>query len=105
VGNDLPRFSDSIGLPFGPSRVMVGRVIDQSGQPAIRVFVVCFDSRSVVIFDPETRLKEAEVSHAFGYVGHFTDSYIGVIDLDQRRQTYAQIVLTVGVPTAPRGAK
>jgi hypothetical protein len=43
--------------------------------------------------------------HALGYIGHFTDSYIGVIDLDQRNSTYGTIVVTLGRPTQPRAQK
>jgi len=40
------------------------------------------------------------------YLAHFTDSYIGVIDLDQSHvDTYATIVATVGVPKPPRETK
>jgi hypothetical protein len=40
------------------------------------------------------------------YVGHFTDSYIGVVDLDMRRpQTFGSMFLTVGKPLPPRESK
>jgi hypothetical protein len=123
IGNDLPRFIDTIDMPFGPSRVVVGHVLDRNGAKALRVFVVCFDSRTIAIYDPDAGQKETEITtgrgphsfavdvidgdapHAFGYIGHFTDSYLGVVDLDQRHATYGQIVLSVGVPTPPRASK
>ena len=38
------------------------------------------------------------------YVGHFTDSYIGLIDLDQSHaDTFETIVASIGVPQAPSG--
>jgi hypothetical protein len=121
--DDLPTILASDPMPFGPSRVVVGQVIDRNGKPQTRVFLICFDSRVIVPFNPVSGESEEAFAtgrgphafhvdtvpgtdgHAFGYVGHFTDSYIGVIDLDQRNSTYGQIVLTVGVPTAPRASK
>ncbi|HEY6556049.1 MAG TPA: hypothetical protein VI072_02205, partial [Polyangiaceae bacterium] len=112
-------------LSVGPSRVVVGQVIDLQGKLATRVFVVCFDSRLIFGYDPvsgriDTRIftgrgphsfvvdvdrASAEPGYALGYVGHFTDSYIGVIDLDQRRPSYGSIVLTLGRPQEPRAQK
>ena len=41
--------------------------------------------------------------YAFLYVGHFTDSYMGVVDMDMRRSaTYAQVVANFGTPTPPK---
>ncbi|MBK7586435.1 MAG: hypothetical protein IPI67_40380 [Myxococcales bacterium] len=125
--DDLPQFQESIPLTFGPSRVLVGKVISPEGQPETRVFVVCFDSRKIGIYNPKTRLMEdwietgrgphalvtelgtdpgsGEATYAHGYVGHFTDSYLGVIDLDQRHPTYGTLLATVGKPNAPRASK
>jgi hypothetical protein len=115
--DDVPVFSDSEPLRGGPSRVFVGDIIDQDGAPARRVFVVAFDSRLLYFFDPENRTIETRVQtgrgpHALaidskaglGYVAHFTDSYIGVLDLDKRHPTYGQFLLNVGRPTPPRAA-
>jgi len=123
--NDLPSFTDSIALTFGPSRVIVGDVrvpttaTDRPFDLEKRVFVVCFDSRRIVVYDPKRRRIEANIStgrgpHALAvdskrglaYVGHFTDSYLGIISLDQRfPQTYATIVASIGSPKAPRSSK
>ena len=129
--DERPRFSDSIPLPYGPSRVVVGDIITESGEPATRVFVLCFDAAMVGIYDPATRRVEqwahtgrgphalvidtdptaelgasARRGYGLGYVGHFTDSYIGVMDLDRRNpNTYGEIILTVGAPTPPRASK
>jgi DNA-binding beta-propeller fold protein YncE len=44
--------------------------------------------------------------YAYGYIAQFTDSYIAVVDLDQRHtQTYGQVVLNIGNPVPPRAAK
>jgi DNA-binding beta-propeller fold protein YncE len=83
------------------------------------VFVVCFDSRRIFVYDPKRRMIEAVIStgrgpyalaiddaRGLGYVAHFTDSYLGVISLDQRfPQTYATIVASIGTPSPPRSSK
>lgn len=117
---------DSIPLDFGPSRVEIGKIVNALGQLEDRVFAVCFDSRRIFIFDPARDALEAVVQTGRGphditidsgtddagdpysllYVGHFTDSYIGVIDLDQRRPlSYAQMLASVGQPTPPSEAR
>ena len=127
----LPRFTDSIPLPYGPSRVVVGDVLAPDGTAVPRVFVVCFDAAMVAIYDPTAGRIERWIStgrgphalavdtnptaesaggarrgYAFAYVGHFTDSYIGVVDLDQRNsRTYGEMILTMGSPKAPRASK
>ncbi|MCC6213886.1 MAG: hypothetical protein IT376_03395 [Polyangiaceae bacterium] len=117
-GSDLPRAFDAQPLSFGPSRVVVGEIIDRDGSPAVRVFVVCFDSRAIYVWDPVAREIEAVIEtgrgpqplvvdprRGLGYVAHFTDSYVGVIDLDRRHPSYATIVLSVARPTPPRSSK
>lgn len=121
--NDLPRFYDSLVLSFGASRVERGNVIDIDGNPSPRIFVVCFDSRRVYIVNPLSGAVETSIftgrgphalatdvdmegaSYAYAYLAHFTDSYLGVIDLDQRNRTYGTILATVATPTAPRASK
>jgi hypothetical protein len=122
-----PQISDSIPLPYGPSRVVLGKVLDETGQPVTRVFVICFDSRRIGIYNPELRLVETWVitgrgphglvvdvgpresnapRYALGYVAHFTDSYVGVVQLDQRQpHTYGQMVVTLGKASPPRSSK
>lgn len=123
----LPTISDSIPLPYGASRVVVGPVLDETGLVATRVFVVCFDSRRIGIYNPDLRLVETWVvtgrgphalvldvgpagsptpAYAVGYVAHFTDSYLGVVQLDQRQsRTYGQMVVSLGKASPPRSSK
>ncbi len=128
--DDLPRFYRSIPMTAGPSRVFVGNVIDTKGALVPRVFIVCFDSRRIFVFDPASETDDFETvivtgrgphafaldvsrdeatpanSYAYAYIGHFSDSYIGVIDLDQRHtSTYGTFVLSVGQRTPPRASK
>jgi hypothetical protein len=126
--SELPEFSDSLPLTQGPSRVVLGKVRvpgttypDSHGAFALeqRVFIVCFDSRRIYIYDPVRQVVDAIVTtgrgpfalaideqRGLGYVAHFTDSYLGVISLDQRfPNNYAQIIASVGIPTPPRASK
>lgn len=121
---ELPAFYDSIPLTLGPSRVHVAQVIvgtAADGQPLFerRVLVVCFDSRRVFVYDPTRRRIETEIAtgrgphalafdqpHGLLFVGHFTDSFIGVVSLDRRfPHTYGKVLATVGKPTPPRASK
>jgi Cys-rich repeat protein len=128
--DDLPHFYQSISISAGPSRVVVGSVVDTTGKAARRVFVICFDSRRIFVYDPVGKRIETEIitgrgphafavdigpnldvpgdegNYAYAYVGHFSDSYLAVIDLDQRHtETYGKIVLNVGQRTPPRASK
>ncbi|WP_437491646.1 hypothetical protein WME75_16015 [Sorangium sp. So ce1014] len=40
--------------------------------------------------------------YSFMYIAHFTDSYLGVVDLDMRKNTSGTMILTVGTPVPPR---
>jgi hypothetical protein len=121
--DDVPVFHTTIPLAFGPSRVVVGDILNADGNPEKRVFVVCFDSRMIFIYDPVRRRIEKQIetgrgphafvvdvdvtaNHALAYVAHFTDSYLGVISLDQRfPHSYGAIIASIGRPTAPRASK
>jgi hypothetical protein len=116
---EVPYFFDSLPLTVGPSRVVVGRIKTPSGDEETRVFVVCFDSRRVFVYDPQRSRFEAEIltgrgPHALAvdtqrsrlYVGHFTDSYIGVFSLDLAHpDTYGTSLGTLGKPKTPRASK
>ncbi len=127
--------TDSIPLAFGASKVAVGKVIDPEGKLSRRVFVGAFDSKRVFSYDPQARRIDAilvtgrgphaltfdrdndaslfdkngkvvENGHAFLIVGHFTDSYLGVIDLDMRHpETFGTMFASVGAPTPPKASK
>ena len=44
---------DTVPLSAGPSRVYLAPIVDQDGRYALRVFVVCFDSATVFVYDPD----------------------------------------------------
>jgi len=116
-------FDETVPLPIGPSEVIVGDVVGFDGEFERRVFAIAFDSRTLVSYDPERRAVDALIrtgrgpfglavdsgrgpsgeAESFLWVGHFTDSYLGVIDLDARRPTYGSMLVSFGPPVAPRG--
>ena len=122
VTSDLPSFGPlPIPLDIGPSRAFVGEIVNERGERERRIFVICFDSRRIAVYDPERQRLETEIvtgrgphafavdigdDHAYAYVGHFLDSYVGVVDLDQRhRGMYGAMIATIGKPTPPRSSK
>ncbi len=116
--------NDMVPLSTGASKVAVADVIGADGLASPRVFAISFDSRYLVIYDPAQKRVEAalrtgrgpqamafditeksatEGGHAFLYVAHFTDSYIGVVDLDTRNsRTYGSMFASVGIPNPPK---
>jgi hypothetical protein len=116
---DTPYFFQSLPLTIGPSRVVVGRVRTPSGEEETRVFVICFDSRRIFIYDPQRSRFEAEIWTGRGpyavavdtarsllYVGHFTDSFIGVFSLDlSSPASYGTMLGMLGNPKPPRSSK
>ncbi len=116
---------DTIPLAFGASKVALGQVIEPDGSLGLRVFAVAFDSRFVFSYDPEQHRIDAVIRtgrgphaiafdtsqngsapYSYLYIGHFTDSYVGVVDLDMRRPaTFGSLVATIGVPNPPRESK
>jgi len=120
---EVPEFYAAVPLTLGPSRVVTGDVIvpGAGAEPSFepRVFAICFDSRRIFVYDPVRRMIDTEITtgrgphavaidreHGLLFVGHFTDSYIGVISLDRRfPQTYGKTLATIGKPVPPRTSK
>jgi hypothetical protein len=48
----------NIPLTVGPSSVYLAPIVDAGGQYALRVFIVCFDSATIFVFDPEAGVIE-----------------------------------------------
>lgn len=116
--DDVPNFSDAAPVRGGPNRVVVASVRDEAGRASQRVFLLSFDAQLLYVYDPERREFEAHVAtgqgpqavvvdeaRALAYVAHFTNSYVGVVDLDKRHSTYGRMLLTVGEPRSPQSAK
>ncbi len=49
-------------LSAGPSNVYVAPIVDKTGKYSVRVFVVCFDSQTIAIFNPDTGRVENQVT-------------------------------------------
>jgi DNA-binding beta-propeller fold protein YncE len=113
---DFVSIFDAVELSYGVSRVVIGRIKDTQGQWRQRIFATLFDAQAVYIYDPVAKRIEAVVNAGRGpyaiafdpvqplaYIAHFTDSYIGVIDLDaSRNNTFETLFATLGQPQAPR---
>ena len=142
--DDSVYFYDAVPLSQGPSRVYVGQVWDDRDPDPTRwryrtrVFALCFDARTLYVYDPDAKAMEAVVltgrgpsalafdpmlgksldvagdqptqKHDFpngnyAYLAHFTDSYLGVLDLDMSHTTYLTFVASLGPPAPPRESK
>lgn len=56
----------SVPLSAGPSKVYLAPIVDRDGAYALRVFVVCFDSATVFVYDPEAGALENVIRVAPG---------------------------------------
>ena len=112
-------------LTLGPSKVAIGTALDPHGSPKRYVFAVTFDSRKIFMYDPTAQMvvqvietgrgphaiafdacttdcPPGEDPHAYLYVGHFTDSYLGVVDLDMSHpETFGTMFASIGAPLPP----
>jgi hypothetical protein len=59
-------FLGNVPLSPGPSRVYVAPIVDANGNYAVRVFVVCFDSNDIYVYDPDAEAIEAVIQVAPG---------------------------------------
>jgi hypothetical protein len=99
--------------------VVVGETPEGNLEFERRVFVACFDTRRIFVYDPDRRRLETEITtgrgphalvvdsnHGLLYVGHFTDSYLGVVSLDRRYPaTYGKVLASIGRAIPPRTSK
>jgi len=53
-------------LSAGPSKVYLAPIVDRDGAYALRVFVVCFDSATVFVYDPDVGALDTVISVAPG---------------------------------------
>ena len=126
---DFVEIYDTVSLAQGPSKVGLGNIIGGDGKLHRRVFTVTFDTKHIFSYDPELRTVDTvietgpgphalafdtctddcapgETPHSYLYVGHFTDSYLGVVDLDARhRETFGIMFASIGTPMGPRESK
>ena len=48
----------NLPMGVGASRVYLAPIVDSNGNYALRVFIICFDSASMYIYDPEAQMVE-----------------------------------------------
>jgi hypothetical protein len=63
---DSVRILESIPLTSGPSRLFLAPIVDRDGRYAMRVFITCFDSATLFIYDPDARAIESTVRVGLG---------------------------------------
>jgi hypothetical protein len=51
----------SIPLTAGPSNVYLAPIVDKDGAYALRVFIVCFDSATIFVYDPDQQQLETTI--------------------------------------------
>jgi YVTN family beta-propeller protein len=112
-GNYADRFLHAIEIGAGPSIIKV--YADPDFAEGYLVYVVCFDEDRIfvidpainevtdvitthrgpyeLVFDPETRV---------GYLVHFLESTISVLDVDPRSPRFHTILTSLGRPKRPR---
>lgn len=56
----------TVPVSAGPARVYLAPVVERDGAYALRVFVVCFDSATVFVFDPDTTQLENVIRVGLG---------------------------------------
>ena len=55
---DLLTIYENVPLSNGPSNLYLAPIVDASGHYALRVFIVCFDSQTIAVWDPEAQQVE-----------------------------------------------
>ena len=59
---DLLAIYGNVPLAAGPSNIYVAPIVDANGRYSVRVFVVCFDSQTIAIYDPDAQRVENVVT-------------------------------------------
>ena len=90
--------------PLAPNELPAQPIRTGRGPYAI-AFDACCDGSVSTCLKADACLP-GEAPHAYLYVGHFTDSYLGVVDLDMRSPaTFGTMFASIGVPLPPRESK
>jgi hypothetical protein len=96
-GYDATRvsFQATVPLSNGPSRLYLAPIVDADGLYALRVFAVCFDTRTVYIYDPDRNRVENIVFTGEGPYAMAFDAFDLADVIEQRERRIA-------VPLDPR---
>jgi hypothetical protein len=65
----------NVPLTVGPSNVYVAPIVDKNGNFSLRVFIVCFDSASIIIYNPDADLVENVIRVGVGPYSMAFDPY------------------------------
>src|SRR6185437_490465 len=78
------------------------QVIRTGRGPYAISFDACCDPKQAAC-QPKDACASGEEAHAYLYVGHFLDSYMGVVDLDLNHAStsYGTMFASIGIPQAP----
>ena len=91
-----------------PDTGVVDQIIETGRGPNAITFDTCVPAGSpAAATTPGSALQCApgDDMHSYLYIGHFTDSNIGVVDLDMRHTTFGTLFASIGTPTAPLESK
>ncbi|WP_437553018.1 hypothetical protein WME97_17225 [Sorangium sp. So ce367] len=98
-------FDSGLAFSYDPEARRVDAVIKTGRGPQ----ALAFDTGSTRSDDADKKRCEREQGSAgcdpysLMYIAHFTDSYLGVVNLDMRKtNTFGTMILTVGTPVPPR---
>ena len=91
----------NVPLTFGPSRVYLAPIVDQDGNYALRLFIVCFDSSAIFVFDPDSGLVENIIRVGQGPFAMAFDPF-DLADVAARKPVPADAGRYPGNPTLKR---
>ncbi|MDC0681303.1 hypothetical protein [Sorangium atrum] len=96
-------FDAGLAFSYDPAARRVDAVIKTGRGPQ----ALAFDTGSACGDEKERCDREqgsaGRDTYSLMYIAHFTDSYLGVVDLDMRKaSTFGTMILTVGTPVPPR---
>jgi hypothetical protein len=81
---DQLKFNGNVPLQAGASKVYLAPIVDGSGHYALRVFVVCFDSNEIFVYDPDAGMIENVINTGPGPFAMAFDPF-SLDDVAQRK--------------------
>ncbi|MGD0674177.1 MAG: hypothetical protein ABSC94_02085 [Polyangiaceae bacterium] len=80
-----------VPLQVGPSNVYLAPIVNELGQYELRVFIVCFDSSEIFVYDPDTQRIENVINVGSGPFAMAFDPF-----------NFTDVALHKAVPSDPR---
>jgi hypothetical protein len=104
---DQLKFNGNVPLQAGASKVYLAPIVDGSGRYALRVFIVCFDSNEIFVYDPDAGRIENVINTGPGPFAMAFDPF-SLDDVAQRklvpgdtRQQDANLKSETGIDISP----